>query len=352
MKIALIELGGSHDECLYSHIKIIKSTADTDLTLICSESLKENVKLYDSVDNKWFVSLRSGLKQWIDIYRLWRRCKKEQFDKIVLNTAQGKTISRFLRFPFGAKTKFYGILHDTKKIGSSHSQKIISRKVKRYFILNEYLAQNIKNEHKHDLKFAVFYPIFFPTYPQIPVDKKDDELWVCIPGQVELKRRDYKSLFDSIATHGIKKNVKILLLGKYGHAHGDGEYVLGKINDLSVSDHFLVWKTFIPVDTFHVMVQHSDFILPLIHEESDSGNLYKTQISGAYNLAVAYRKPLLMEKHVIDTLADYECIAYQKDDIMKTINSLEKSTPAELYTHEKWSFDFQKANYLAFLDIS
>lgn len=352
IKVAIIELGSSHDECIYTQIKILKSANNIHLSLICNEKLRDRVAVYDLTDKKVFVSIRNNYKQWIDIYRLWKFCKQEAFDKIIFNTAQGQLVSRLLRFPFGKNTKFYGTLHNIRKISKSHSQKIISKKVKRYFVLSEYLKQKSAKTNKTNLSFEVFYPIFFPEYPQIPIDKKDNEIWICIPGQVELKRRDYKSLFQSIEKFGINEDIKFLLLGSYGHAHGDGSYIKEEINKLSVSSHFMTWEKFIPVDFFHSMIAKSDYILPLIHKGDKSGELYEYQISGAYNLAVGYKKPLLIEEEINNMLLDYQAIVYQKNSLMQTINKLGKNKPGNYYNDKKWRFDYQKQTYLKHIGIN
>ena len=351
MKIALIELGASHDECLYSQIKIIKSDKNIHLTLICNASLEENAKYFDLIDKKTFVTLRKGLKEWVDLYKLWRQCKIEKFDKIIFNTAQGKTISKFLHFPFGKQTKFYGTLHDTRKIKSSHSQKSISKKVKHYFILNEYLEQNIDKKDTEKLSFSVYHPFLFPNYPDLVSTKKDNEIWICIPGQVELKRRDYKSLFKSIEKHGLNKNIKFILLGRHGHTHGDGKYIKEEINRLDVEDQFLLWENFIPVETFHSMLRYSDYVLPIIHEGDLSGDLYKNQISGANNLAVGYKKPMLIETSMADEMSDYNPIVYDKIDLVKIINNLDLNKSLDCYNNKKWTFGFQKETYLKSLGM-
>lgn len=352
MKIALVEIGGSHDECIYSQIKIIKSYKGIDLTLICDDSLKENSKYFDLVDKKIFIPIRKGYKQWIDYYRLWRLIKSEGFDKIILNTGQGMRISKLLYFPFGNHTKFYGILHNSKKIIASLSQKIISRKVKHYYVLNEYLESNIEKGEKNNLSFSVLHPVFFPKYPELPINKKKDEIWICIPGRVELKRRDYETLFKSIKDYGINKNIKFLLLGSCSHTHGDGDYVKKQISNLSVQNNFLTWENFIPVNVFHSMIKNSDYILPLIHEGDISGDYYKTIITGAYNIAVGYKKAMLIEKAISNDLLDYNPIIYDKNFLMKTINQLNKSGSINPYNHKKLSFDFQRRTYLNSLGLT
>jgi len=349
MKIAIVELGGSHDECLYSQIKIIKSCPNIHLTLICNKSLEGNIKHFNHIDKKIFLSVRKGYKQWADIFRFWQLCKTNSFDKIIFNTAQGKVISRIFRLPFKKHIKLYGILHDTKKINSSHSQKYISKKIEHYFVLSEYL----KNKIKSTSSFSVLYPIYFPDYLPQEINKKKNEIWICIPGQVELKRRDYKTLFESIQKYGISKNIKFLLLGRCEHKHGDGAYIKQKISELSVTDNFLIWDGFIPVTTFYSMIKNSDYIMPLIHDNDISGDLYNTQISGAYNLAVAYKKPILAEKEISNKiLSEYSPITYDNNYLMKTINQLEQYDGDNLYTDEKWTFDFQRKIYLEHIGVT
>jgi len=352
MKIAIIELGNSHDECIYSQIKMIKSVEGTELTLICNSALTENVSHFDLVDKKLFVSIRNGMKQWADLYRLWRLLKVEKFDKIIFNTAQGKSIARLFRFPFGKKTQLYGVLHDIKKLTSSHSQRFISKKMGHYFLLNDYLMQSVQQTKSNRLSFSVFYPIFFPDFRSSLIEKKDDEIWVAVPGQVELKRRDYQTLFESIEKYGIKANIKFLLLGRCGHAHGDGDYVKQQIASLEVQNHFYLWDDFIPVENFHAWLRASDYILPLIHKGDVSGNLYTNQISGAFNLAAAYKKTMLIEQRFAANFDSFELQSYNKLDIMSCVNALEKKDSLEKYQQEKWLFEYQRDAYVKALELN
>ncbi len=353
MKIAIIEVGGSHDECIYSQIKIIKSLEGVHLTLICNNSLKENVQYFDLVDKKVFFQLRSGYKQWVDVYKLWRFCQKEGFDKIIFNTAHGSPVSRLLLFPFNKQTKFYGVLHQPKKVITSYTQKKISKKVAHYFILDEYLEKVVENGGKNKFSVSVFYPVFFNDYPQLEVKKNEGEVWIGVPGGVDLKRRDYKTLFESIKKYGINSNIRILLLGGFSQIPGSSIYLKKQLSELKVKDNFLIWEKFVPVETFHSMVKSCDYILPLIHDDHLSGSLYKNQISGAYNIAVAYKKPLLVEKTFGDKfLFDYNPITYRRESLMETINQLDENKSTNHYEHPKWSFEFQKKSYLNAIGIT
>lgn len=351
MKIALLEIGDSHDECLYGQIKILNSQPKNQITLICCEKLRQNTSFFDGVKNRHFVTFREGLSEWIDLFKLYLFIEKQKFDKVLINTAQGARVKKMMLFPFRKRTLFVGILHNLKKLENSTGQRIISNRIKRYFVLNDYLL-SIANSSKHtDLQFTSYYPIFFPDYPTSDIQKPDNETWICIPGQVELKRRDYESLFEGIRNTPIREGIKFILLGRCEHEHGNGAFVKAKIKELGIENRFMLWDSFVDSETFYTILEQSDFILPLIHPQHDSFSLYTNQISGSYNLAFGYKKILLMEesfrKH-----SDFtdNSIFYNLDSMLVTVNSAKKDAIRDPYTQEKWSLKYQSANFLSFIE--
>ena len=58
-KIALVEMGGSHDECLYAQIRYLKADGHH-VTLICNSSLKSNVEYFDGLDAVHYIELRTA----------------------------------------------------------------------------------------------------------------------------------------------------------------------------------------------------------------------------------------------------------------------------------------------------
>lgn len=350
MKIALIEIGGSHDECLYSQVKILKSVENIELSLVYNESLQDSIDYFDLVDHKKPVLIRSGSKRLIDLFKLWKWIKKEGFDKVIFNTAQGKIISRLLLLPF--KAKLYGTLHNIRKLAGSGSQKLITKKMERYFVLNQYLIEKINPQAKAAKEFVEFHPIFFPNYPKYGIEKKENEIWICVPGQVENKRRDYPALFESLKNEGCNKNLKFIFLGRCGHQHGDGEYVKSQINALGMEDNFMLWEAFVDVKLFHNMLAVCDYILPLMHKGHPSGDLYVNQISGAFNIAAGYKTPLIMEKaYAGEKFTDYDTVLYDKQNIMQVLNGLCQAPNPVNYKLEKWSFAYQRKQYLKAVDI-
>lgn len=350
-KIALVEMGGSHDECLYAQIRYLKA-AGHHVTLICNSSLKSNVDYFDGLDTVHFIELRTGLTQWVDLRIIRRILVKGKFDRIIFNTAQGNVLKNLFLLPKPRNAKRYGVIHNLRKLQKSHSQKVITRNLDGYFVLNDYLIDQVDAEVKKKVKLHPLYTVFYPDYPSRKLEKGDDEIWICIPGQVELSRRDYDTLFASIEKNGIQNHIKLLFLGRCEHADGDGTYVKKRIADLGIEKNVILWDSFIETDEFYGMLKASDYILPLIHPAHDSYSLYEFQISGSFNLAFGFKKPLLMEISFSE-YADFKntSLFYNTDSLMKTINGLKVIDENEFYSDPKWEFDVLKESFLNALEL-
>ncbi|HEY4784421.1 MAG TPA: hypothetical protein VIH57_00165 [Bacteroidales bacterium] len=343
MKIALIELDDSpHDVNFYSQVRFLKSVSNTHVTLICSDALKERLGLYNNlVDNIQFVKKKLGI---FDLLRLRKYLVNERFDKVIFNTAHGNQIKILVSMPFPKYMEFIGISHYPDKFKTSNSQKLISRRVKKYFLLNDYLLQDIGSNP--GLKISTTYFIFYPELAKIPLGKKNDEIWICIPGVVEFYRRDYESLLKEIERKGLNSKVKFILLGSSKHKNGAGTPLKEIISGLGLDDHFKLWDGFVGLEEFYSYIHESDFIMPLIHPSHESFGVYKNQISGAFNLAFGFKKMLLME----ESFRQYDdfknnSVFYDVENILKTINSLELPDKKNVYKEDKWSFDFQANKY-------
>lgn len=350
-KIALVEMGGSHDECLYAQIRYLKA-AGHHVTLICNSSLKSNVDYFDGLDTVHFIELRTGLKQWIDLRIIRRILVKGRFDRIIFNTAQGNVLKNLFLLPKPRNAKRFGVIHNLRKLQNSHSQKVITRNLDGYFVLNEYLIDQVDAQVNKHLTLHPLYTVFYPDYPSRQLEKGKDEIWICIPGQVELSRRDYDTLFDSIEKNGIQPHIKLLFLGRCEHADGDGTYVKKRVAELGIEKNTVLWDAFIETDEFYGMLKASDYILPLIHPAHDSYSLYEYQISGSFNLAFGFKKPLLMESS-FSAYTDFKktAVFYQSDSMMQTINELKVGAENDFYADSKWDFETLKQSFLNALDL-
>lgn len=350
MKVALLEIGTSHDECLYSQIKFIKSEKKYHLTLIANNVLADNIKNYDLVDKINLIDVGEGTSQLLNLWKLRNKLISEKFDKVIINTAQSGVVKNLMLMPFPKKIEFIGVLHNTKKLIKSFSQKLISRKIKKYFVLSDYLLEKSKSISETKFKFESFYPIYFPQHEKVDLKKLNSEIWIAIPGNIEFKRRDYLSLFDSIDKFGLNKNIKFILLGNINNGKEDSKIIKNKIQSMNLKESFVTFNSYVDIDTYYSYLEYSDFILPLIHIDPNKDTTYKYRISGAFNLAFGFKLPLIMENYFkeFDDFKD-NSIFYSPDNMIEIINNI-KISKTNVYTENKWDFEFQKHKYLKFIE--
>lgn len=357
-KAALIEIDGSHDECLYSQLCFLKQ-GGYHTTLICSDNLEKQVTDFDHTDEKVFFKLegRSKLEQWRELWLIRNQIVNNGIRTVILNSTHGSRIRNFTLLPFPAATQFFGTLHGINKLKGSLTQKLISRKIKNYFLLNDYLKENLSLiSVPGGLRFESYYPIFFPSFRNMPaISKPADEYWIGIPGQIEYKRRDYETLVKAFASLAVQPNYKFLLLGKSTHRDGNGKELKALIAQLGVKDRFVFWDGFMENGVFHAYLKQCDVIMPLIHPGNDGFDKYLIyQISGGYNLAFAYQKPLLMLKD-FERYEDFRenAVFYELEQLGTVLSNLPEQVDRiknGLYQQPKWSFGYQSRKYLDFID--
>jgi hypothetical protein len=346
-KIALIELGTSHDECLYAQVAYLKSRPKCSLRIYCSPKIAARIAPWADENEVEILKQKLG---WKDFYRLYKNISKGQFNTVIFNTGQGPHIRKLLLFPFAKSITFIASIHNINRLETSRSQKAISRKVRKYLVLNDYLLKPLAEKNYPQLKFSSYYAILYPSYPELEIAKPAGEIWIVIPGQVENKRRDYPSLIQALTKEKPSKKLRFILLGISEHEHGDGILLKAEIEAAGLEENFMLWRDFVSMETFYTYVKKADYIMPLIHAEHGSGRTYQTQISGTYNLAFAFKKCLLMDEAYQD-IEDFKDSAefYQTSNLARFLNGLESTSHKKLYQLPKWSFYYQAEKYWNFI---
>ena len=174
--------------------------------------------------------------------------------------------------------------------------------------------------------------------------KPKKEIWITIPGGFDFNKRDYTIL----KKWKITKDIKIIFLGNYNNLKA-----IKFINNLKSHpsfSSFIFFDNYISNELFHDYIMQSDFILPLIHPNVPYYNLYlKYKISGSYNLAFAYKIPLLIEQSFSEVMDFQEnSIFYNYKNINNIFNLINKNSK-EFYQNPKWEFEYQKEKYLSFV---
>lgn len=347
-KIAVIELGDSHEECLASTLWFLSEDNEVDLYInsVLSERinhLKHYCRQMQAIESK------AGTVSMIASLRLARILQQQRYDAIFLNTAQGR-IKFLCLFSLFNRTKFIGLLHNVNKLQKGFGQRLISHKIAQYLVLNDYLQIAAQNLTK--IPVASYYPIFFPRQPQLDVEKPTGQIWITVPGRVENKRRDYSLLMDMAKRLTGYPKYKFIILGNI-QATSDGRALAAQIKAENLSDRFLTFTKFVPTPLFLSYIQASDIVLPLITPKVIDFNSYLThKISGSWNMAFAFQKPMLVHPDFM-VYTDFCENALALEESAKgdqLIEQLQTCLNKDLYQQSKWQFSIQKHRFLAYFN--
>ena len=347
-KTALVEVSTSHEECFYSQARFMQNT-EFELDLYIHPNLNSQIAPYQGLfKNIFFAKEESGLfkKLWSSI-QLVKKLKN--YDLIIFNTASSSKLIRNTIFLLNLypKTKCIGLLHNTKKLESSFTQKIISTKIKQYFVLADHLVKSPSRK----IKLESFYPIYFPKI-KTSIVKKENEIWIVIPGRIDFSRRNYTLLSNALEKVSTLTNVRFIFLGKLLETTKDGKTLLLEFKKSAFFKKILFFDYYIENEEYQAYLSSADFIMPLL--KSDSSYL-NHKISGSFNLAYAYEKPILTQDFFMD-IPDFSehAIFFHKDNLHLILEELDKRNlkhPA-IKQLDKWSFENQKKNYLNFLRLT
>ncbi|MBX2827832.1 MAG: hypothetical protein KTR22_06700 [Flavobacteriaceae bacterium] len=336
-KVALIEAGAFHDECLYSQIQYLKGTGH--VTLFCHPELEPRVKQLPDVEEIIYFDFSSKWKKYQSWLSTWRKIVKGGFDTVIFNSAESN-IRKLISFPFPKRIRLVGTLHNGHNLFEKTKQRKVTQKMDTYLTLNDFVAETIQKENLTTTKVGAYYPIFFPEFPK-NLQKPEGEIWITVPGVISLDKRDY-SIFKEWS---IPENIKIIFLGR--PENEQAKTFVEEAKQYPSDQNFKFFDAFVSNELFHDYIQNSDYIMPLIHPNNEFFSRFqKYKVSGSYNLAFGYRIPLLMEQS-FSRIPDFQenAIFYDFQNIDSLIPSLNASHH-EYYKNPKWDFQFQKENYL------
>jgi hypothetical protein len=351
-RIALVEFGGSHDECLLTQMEALQS-AGREIFFVTNERLYErNPHLHRFCSGVHFVEPTGrAIGDVLLMRRLVRRLAAEGVAKIVFNTAQGGHV-RNLALLLSRRMKAYGIIHTVRKFQGSFTQKVIHRKIKKYVVLSDDLRERIYPPS--GISVGSFYPVSFPHFDHQPPEKPAGEVRIAITGGVENRRKDLAAVIGFIQQ--TPETVQFVFLGKTDPDHVDAQAFLQRVELLGLKHRIRYFTEFVPHERFDVILRETDFLLPLIHPGTPSADEYiSNQISGAFTIAFGYTIPLLIHEQY-STEDDLRISAhfYTEDTFaqeLKEAVSRHAELQARIAAEEKWTKAFQYRNYLRFLDI-
>ena len=291
MNVLLLEMGGSHIECVYSYLHLLK-VKNHQVHLACNQKLVALFPEQDQLDGLLMLKDKFSFSEQIKAFLQIRNyIQKNNITHLIINTCELKIIRNLFLF-LPKKINCTGLVHNAKKLEKSVTfTKLLSIKMKKYLVLGDFLLKNIQPFHKFQVQS--FYPIYFPEVKNKTVQKPNGAFWICIPGGASHERRDYLLLIEALSKIALPIQIKFIFLGKY---------YLNEVVSKSTTEsewwknHIISFEEEVPYDIFHQYIQQSDFILPLIKMENDT--MYGlSRISGSFNLGLGYKKPFLMPEN-------------------------------------------------------
>jgi hypothetical protein len=348
--IALVEIAGSHDECLYTQVRAL-AESNCRLYWVTSTAMKgrnphlvpffTDILLVDTV-SKPLADLRK-------MKGIVRYLQEKKVEKVVFNTAQGGHV-RNLALIMPKHIVCYGLIHTLRKFQDSFTQKVIHRMIKKYVVLSDDLLTKVKPVA--GIEVSSFYPIDFPKFEQAYPKKG---ILVTLTGGVENRRKDLKSFIEMCSTSPAE--VHFVFLGKSDMMCEDVQVFVAELESWGLRDRVTLFPEFVDQATFDAVLKQTDFLLPLIHPNTPSSEEYiHHQISGAFTLAYAYRIPLLIheayssEKDLIEAGFFYTPAKFR--EVLTHAISRRSDVVKKIASYSKWDLAQQHAKFREFVEIA
>ncbi len=347
-RIALVEIGGSHDECLLTQMHAIQKGGH-DLVLITTKDVAERNPTFSKyLEETVIVNAEKSNKALVK--EVWKHLKELNIDKTVLNTAQGKVIRDLCLKAYLHPMEFIGIIHTTRMFTESFTQKIIHRKIKKYFLLSEQLLKQVTPPKNVSIDY--FYPLRFPTENRI-VEKRNKV--VAIIGGVEERRKDLEGFIQMMQP--LKdENIRFVFLGRSDASKPEVPLFLNRLEEEGLTDMVHTYNQFVSQETFDATLQNVDLILPLVHPNTPSADQYfRNQISGAMTVSFGYKIPMLIHTayHSITEMQPasfyYELESFSS--VLKNALENAENKREEMRKHLPYTTDEQEKRYLEFLAL-
>jgi hypothetical protein len=260
MKVALIELGATHQEVLIPQLKILRESG-VEVKIWASDKFIENTLDQSAYINSEVSKIplkKNKLLSVLQCFGISKAVNAFSPDWVIFNTVAGPQISILSKL-LSKNIRQAGIVHNTKKISSSKSVKSVCLNLEKIIVLNRELLKWIPNYKE---KGFCFYPL---TDNEIDTSKKSENvLKIVIPGQVEKKRRDYNFLIRQLNRIPADSTIRFNFLGNAFHPKGSGPELNDSINSLKNTFGIKLLSAPVPEKEFQDEINSSDLILPLI----------------------------------------------------------------------------------------
>jgi hypothetical protein len=347
--VALIEVAGSHDECLFSQLAALKER-NCRVLMVCNKRIRDRNPHFTPLVDEWlevdFVS--KAWKDFVLVRSMMREIKKRKVSHVVFNTAQGGIVRNAVLVSLFSRIQFIGIVHTIRKFQGSFTQKLINWKIKKYFLLSQHLLEKV--HPPKGIKLKAFYPLRFLTSKKHEIDSQI--LQITIIGGVENRRKDLDGFVKMLAS--IETNVHFVFLGKSDPTNDEVIQFRQKLADQNLTEKVTLFEEFVSHEVFGQQLQQTDAILPLIHPNTPSAEQYfNNQIAGAMIVAFSHKIPLLIhssykEIEEMQTASIYyELAAFSQ--VLAVLIKDKNTIVNKMKDHENYQQEVQEARYTSFV---
>lgn len=349
--IVLIELGGSHDECLLSQIVALKNHGNRVLLICNKEIINRHGEFVEFLDDRLILDKEEVEKDRAKlISKLAAKINGSGAQKVILNTAQGSIVRDLsIRFLF-SKIEFIGIIHTTRKLKGSFTQKLINQKVSRYFLLSKFLLDSVGGAKKN---LDYFYPLRFPRFEPGAAGEDYNVQTIVIIGGVERRRKDLDGFLEMLKQIENQK-LKFVFLGKTDMENEEVLEFRKQVERCGCGQQVKFYEEFVPQREFDAVMQRASLILPLIHPDTSSSEQYfKNQISGAMTVSFGYKVPMLIHGSFrnieeMATASFYYQIDAFREALSFAFQNRDKKV-GEMKENKEYDVEYQEKRYINFL---
>ncbi len=341
MKILIVELSTSHTEIIEPILNVLKPwTVDLAIhenSFSKVQKLKHQIKIYK-------LSINSVVSEAQAII------KKNDYDVVIFNSAQGKNALSLVMKTFFVKSQYVGFHHNPEKLVRSFTQSLIKLKIKKYVLLAQFNKDYLIRNNVDAKTLHVFYPVTdqFTGQSQAVAGNDRQQRLIAIPGVLEQARRDYFGLIGAVKKNPESfKDIKFELLGN-SLTH-DGPEIKKRISQLKLNDHFQFYDGYVEQTTLDQCLLQCDYVMPLLHPGTKYFEKYlHTKISGAYTLAFSFHKPLLMHD-LFSVIQDFKenCLFYDLNNLGEQI---QKNTTINHQFYDQFKIEVQSQKFKEFLN--
>ncbi|AZZ37172.1 hypothetical protein CIK05_10355 [Bdellovibrio sp. qaytius] len=291
------------------------------------------------------------------IWTAFKQIKSIDADYAVMNDGQGQSVKWLSLLGLFLRTEFIGVHHNADKfIFGSLTQSLINLKIKKYFVLAEYILKNLNGKVSNKFKFSSFYSCL--TDYKLLKNENPAELKIAIPGFVEFHRRDYLELVENLSQgpEKLASNIKFVILGNAGKK--DGQELIVKAKAAGLENNFSFYDHFVPLQEMYQQIDSSDLLMTLIGPKNQYFDLYKKyKISGTYSLSIMMERPLLLHEVYSDESEFNDwAMYYTENSLVKKLNqwakdkSEVKSITQKSIEKFKHTFTSQSKKYCDFIE--